>query len=111
MSNVDMCEHGWPGTGCRECMREAHEDKVSQLEDRFLDEVENRMMAEAKLFEASKLALKAQARIEELEEKVKELDVWSRFAGYLLDNCEGQTIWEESLQYWLSDMLKKEKEQ
>lgn len=49
-------------------------------------------------------------KIQELEEKVKELDVWSRFAGYLLDNCEGETIWEESLQYWLSDMLKNEKE-
>nr|DAH57245.1 MAG TPA: hypothetical protein [Caudoviricetes sp.] len=61
--------------------------------------------------DAAELALKAQARIEELEEKAKELDVWSRFAGYLLDNCEGQTIYEENLQYWLSDMLKKEKEQ
>lgn len=41
--------------------------------------------------------------------KLAEVQIWERFAGYLLDNCEGQTITEESLQAWLSDMLGKEK--
>jgi hypothetical protein len=50
------------------------------------------------------------AEREKLIDYVEELDVWSRFAGYLLDHCEGETIYEESLQYWLSEMLRKEKD-
>jgi len=42
--------------------------------------------------------------------KIQELAIWERFAGYMLDNCEGQTVTEESLQLWLSEMLRKEKE-
>lgn len=71
MSNVDMCHHDWPGTGCRECMREAHKVKVSKLEDRLLDEIESKMLAEAELHNAAELSLKAEARIEELEEMLK----------------------------------------
>lgn len=67
MSNIDMCSHDWPGTGCRECMREAHKAKVSKLEDRLLDEIESKMLAEAELHKAAELALKAETRIEELE--------------------------------------------
>ena len=32
-------------------------------------------------------------------------DVWEKFAGYLLDHCEGEIVSEESLQRWLHDML------
>ena len=70
MSNVDMCHHDWPGTGCRECMRESHKVKVSQLEDRLLDEMESKMLAEAELHNAAELALKANSRIEELEQSL-----------------------------------------
>lgn len=43
-----------------------------------------------------------------LKEELCQADIWSRFAGYLLDNCEGQEITEESLQGWMSDMLQAE---
>lgn len=42
--------------------------------------------------------------------RIDELEVMERFVGYLLDNCEREVIYEESLQYWLSEMLRKEKE-
>lgn len=29
MSNVDMCEHDWPGTGCKECRAEAIAHKIT----------------------------------------------------------------------------------
>lgn len=44
-----------------------------------------------------------------LKQRQKELEVWERFVGYLLDNCETQPITEESLQKWLSDLLESEK--
>lgn len=48
--------------------------------------------------------------IQELTQKVKDLEIWERFVGYLLDSCEGQTISEESLQAWMGGMLAKEAE-
>ena len=35
-----------------------------------------------------------------------QLGIQDRFAGYLLDHCEGEVIYEESLQYWLSESIK-----
>ncbi|MNR42108.1 hypothetical protein D3C85_1605870 [compost metagenome] len=46
----------------------------------------------------------------DLEAYIEGLEVMERFVGYLLDNCEREVIYEESLQYWLSEMLRKEKE-
>ena len=46
--------------------------------------------------------------IQELTQKVKDLEIWERFVGYLLDSCEGQTITEEGLQAWMGVMLAKE---
>lgn len=40
------------------------------------------------------------------EQRNAELEVFERFAGYLLDHCEGETIYEESLQYWLSESIR-----
>lgn len=51
------------------------------------------------------------AEVKKLKVEVKENAIWSRFAGYLLDHCEGQTIYEESLQHWMADMLEAEKTQ
>lgn len=48
-------------------------------------------------------------QIKDLKAKVKELEVWERFAAYLLHNCEGQTVAEENLQTWLAAMLEAEK--
>ena len=47
--------------------------------------------------------------LKEANTRINELAIWERFAGYLLHNCEGFTISEESLQKWLADMLAKEK--
>lgn len=32
-------------------------------------------------------------------------EVWEKFPGYMIDNCEGLIVTEENLQQWLSDML------
>lgn len=34
------------------------------------------------------------------------LRIYESFPGYLIDNCEGDTIYEESLQHWLADHIK-----
>lgn len=49
-------------------------------------------------------------QITALQARIAELAVMERFVGYLLDNCEREVIYEESLQHWLADMLRKEKE-
>ena len=49
---------------------------------------------------------KLQDMVTAVERKNAELEVFERFAGYLLDHCEGETIYEESLQYWLSESIK-----
>jgi hypothetical protein len=41
--------------------------------------------------------------------RIKELEMWERFTAYLLNNCEGEEIYEEKLQEWLADMLAAEK--
>lgn len=108
MSNVDMCEHDWPGTGCRECMREAHKVKISELEDSLLDQIESKMLVEAELHE---LSLKTEARIEELEDQLKESEktAWEHFyihqevfnylisQGYIDEVVEGDA-WEAAAQ-------------
>jgi len=34
MANIDMCDHGWPGSGCKDCKREAKlEPLAKQLYD------------------------------------------------------------------------------
>ena len=43
--------------------------------------------------------------------RIKELEMWERFTAYLLNNCEGEKIYEERLQEWLAAMLEKEKKQ
>lgn len=43
--------------------------------------------------------------IVELTQRVKDLEIWERFAGYMLENCEGQTVTEENLQSWMAAML------
>lgn len=50
------------------------------------------------------------ARAEEAQEKIDALEVWERYAAYLLNHCEGETITEENLQRWLADMLESEKQ-
>jgi regulator of sirC expression with transglutaminase-like and TPR domain len=35
--------------------------------------------------------------------------VFDQFVGYLLDHCEGETIYEESLQRWLAESIEKNK--
>jgi hypothetical protein len=32
MASVDMCEHGWPGTGCKDCKAEAEQATQESLE-------------------------------------------------------------------------------
>lgn len=54
------------------------------------------------IVEQGQLLKAAGARIEELE-------MWERFTAYLLNNCEGEKIYEEQLQSWLADMLAQEK--
>lgn len=48
-------------------------------------------------------------QVKNLEKKLADAQIWERFAGYLLDNCEMQQVTEENLQSWLGSMLEKEK--
>lgn len=32
MTSVDMCEHDWPGSGCKQCRIERLENRVKELE-------------------------------------------------------------------------------
>lgn len=48
--------------------------------------------------------------ITKLKERIKNLEIWERFAGHLLHNCEQQVVTEESLQRWLAEMVEAEKE-
>ena len=43
------------------------------------------------------------------EQRNAELKVFDQFVGYLLDHCEGETIYEESLQRWLAESIEKNK--
>ena len=52
-----------------------------------------------------------EGEIKTLQSELTKATVWERFADYLLDNCEGKEIYEERLQYWLSEMLAKEAHQ
>lgn len=94
MSNVDMCSHDWPGTGCRECMRESHKAKVSYLEDRLLDEAETRMLAEAELHNVVELSLKANARIEELEAVLSKFVNWTMNEAGTISLGDDVELWE-----------------
>lgn len=48
-------------------------------------------------------------QVKNLNAKLDQAQIWERFAGYLLDNCELEQITEENLQGWLASMLEKEK--
>lgn len=37
-------------------------------------------------------------------ERIKELQVWERFAAHLINNCVGQTITPELLEQWLAEV-------
>lgn len=52
-----------------------------------------------------------QGELVTLRVQLAEAKTMERFVGYLLDNCEGQIIYEESLQQWVAQMLAKEKSQ
>ena len=41
-----------------------------------------------------------------IKQPLPEFETWEFFASYLLDNCEGETITEESLQRWLVESEK-----
>lgn len=45
-----------------------------------------------------------QKTIIELTGRVKELERWERFAAYLVNNCIGQKVTEESLEQWLANV-------
>ncbi|WP_448693523.1 hypothetical protein [Pseudomonas rhizophila] len=45
------------------------------------------------------------------ERDLRNAKTCERFVGYLLDNCEGEVIYEESLQHWMAEMLAKESNQ
>jgi multidrug efflux pump subunit AcrA (membrane-fusion protein) len=48
-----------------------------------------------------------QQRLADAERRNAELQVYDNFVGYLLDYCEGETIYEESLQRWLAESIER----
>ncbi|QEM41146.1 hypothetical protein HYP85_gp049 [Pseudomonas phage Zuri] len=35
--------------------------------------------------------------------RIQELEIWEKFARYLLNNCNGQTVTPENLEKWLEE--------
>ena len=48
-------------------------------------------------------------KLKKANERIADLEIWERFVGYLIHNCELKVITEESLQGWLAEMLESEK--
>lgn len=46
--------------------------------------------------------------IQELTQRVKDLEIWERFAAYLVETCDGHTITPENLTGWMESMLSQE---
>lgn len=46
--------------------------------------------------------------IVELTQRVKDLEIWERFAAYLVETCDGHTITPENLTGWMEAMLSQE---
>jgi hypothetical protein len=42
-------------------------------------------------------------------ERIKELEIWEKFASYLINNCIDQTVTPENLEKWLEDCQKPRK--
>jgi hypothetical protein len=40
-------------------------------------------------------------------ERIKELELWEKFAAHLLNNCVGLTVTPENLEKWLEDCQKR----
>lgn len=47
-----------------------------------------------------------QRTIIEMSGRIKELELWERFASHLINNCEGQIVTPENLELWLSQLTK-----
>ena len=47
-----------------------------------------------------------QRAIIEMSGRIKEMELWERFAAHLLNNCEGQIVTPENLELWLSQLTK-----
>lgn len=39
-------------------------------------------------------------------QRIKELELWERFASHLINNCIGQTVTPENLELWLAELSK-----
>lgn len=44
--------------------------------------------------------------IQQQVERIKELELWEKFASHLVNNCIGQTVTPENLELWLSELTK-----
>lgn len=45
--------------------------------------------------------------IEKQVERIKELELWEKFAAHLVNKCIGQTITPENLEQWMEDCQKR----
>lgn len=44
-----------------------------------------------------------------LGHRIAELEIWERFATYLLHHCDGKKVTPANLELWLAEMLEAEK--
>ena len=45
--------------------------------------------------------------IEKQVDRIKELELWEKFAAHLVNKCIGQTITPENLEQWMEDCQKR----
>ena len=106
---------GYDGIAARDATIEAQQKVIEQLrEERGLLKDENSVlsrkfeMAAAKGYAHGRAVSHGEAS--RLNARINELEVWERFASYLI-GCEGETITEEMLQTALCRMLAEEDEE
>lgn len=47
--------------------------------------------------------------IEKQVARIKELELWEKFAAHLINHCIGQTVTPENLEQWMEDCQKRRK--
>lgn len=47
--------------------------------------------------------------IEKQVARIKELELWEKFAAHLINHCVGQTVTPENLEQWMEDCQKRRK--
>ncbi|BFO04010.1 hypothetical protein KNHN1_23880 [Pseudomonas guariconensis] len=101
------CGSPWGGTVWGRQSREPYPPRVPVYTHADPGEIERLRKENARLrLNISEMNEDARIRDGQIAEREALLRIYESFPGYLIDHCEGDTIYEESLQHWLADHIK-----